>query len=512
MWCLKVLPCSKRYCHDWTTCPWAHAQEKAKRRDPRVYNYTGVACPEMKKSMQCPRGDQCPYAHNVFEYWLHHSRYRTQLCNDGVGCKRKICFFAHTLDELRVSSVKVQVPEGFRGDINSTAINPFAPSHGGPSPSKHQGGSSHGSNGSGYLQNASGQRGGAPVAAGTPPPAGLSLAELHQLGALQAKLQASQQMQQPGMYGAGAPGTPLGNDSAGLDQLVQLMLLQQQQQVPMPQQAPGGQQLMPEAMQQLMAQMMLAGQQQQQQQAAAALQVQQQVAALQLLNQMNQQGLGGYPPEAYSAAMGMPVDPMAARFPGALPGRNSLQHQNSSSMASALSVAVAAQQAEQAQMHSPVNNSLQAVDELARQLSGLTTNKLTTPAGVVPGGASDGPGSARSFASGGTPGANPAARPASSRAARQEGSSGSGGSAMGTKGHGNDIMGGMGAPQQHPPLASPHVPAGRASMMQHTSPVSVSALGDGYATTATANSYFSASHSVTSSHEDGSELDGLHHN
>ena len=33
-------------------------------------------------------------------------RYRTQLCNDGAGCRRRICFFAHSLDELRVPSSK----------------------------------------------------------------------------------------------------------------------------------------------------------------------------------------------------------------------------------------------------------------------------------------------------------------------------------------------------------------------------------------------------------------------
>lgn len=133
---LQVLPCSKRYVHDWTVCPFAHPGEKAKRRDPRVFTYTGVACPDMKKvrrrpsseraektvrhstsapdprraaslvcidiwqliaysvaaigaSMlggliklltfvrmpsQCQRGDACPYAHNVFEYWMHPSR------------------------------------------------------------------------------------------------------------------------------------------------------------------------------------------------------------------------------------------------------------------------------------------------------------------------------------------------------------------------------------------------------------------------------------------------------
>lgn len=32
---------------------------------------------------------------------LHPSRYRTQMCTDGSGCKRRVCFFAHSPDELR---------------------------------------------------------------------------------------------------------------------------------------------------------------------------------------------------------------------------------------------------------------------------------------------------------------------------------------------------------------------------------------------------------------------------
>ncbi|KAK9787486.1 hypothetical protein WJX73_002040 [Symbiochloris irregularis] len=103
---MKVQPCSKRFCHDWTVCPFAHPGEKARRRDPRVFNYTGIACPEMKKDNNCPRGDSCPYAHNVFEYWLHPTRYRTQLCNDGERCARHVCFFAHSLEELRVPATK----------------------------------------------------------------------------------------------------------------------------------------------------------------------------------------------------------------------------------------------------------------------------------------------------------------------------------------------------------------------------------------------------------------------
>lgn len=102
MFHLKVVPCNKRYCHDWTSCPFAHPGEKAKRRDPRKFRYTGIVCPEMKQGLDCPRGERCPFAHNVFEYWLHPSRYRTQLCNIAASCNRKICFFAHTIEELRV--------------------------------------------------------------------------------------------------------------------------------------------------------------------------------------------------------------------------------------------------------------------------------------------------------------------------------------------------------------------------------------------------------------------------
>lgn len=33
-------------------------------------------------------------------------RYRTQLCSDGSKCPRKICFFAHSLEELRTPETK----------------------------------------------------------------------------------------------------------------------------------------------------------------------------------------------------------------------------------------------------------------------------------------------------------------------------------------------------------------------------------------------------------------------
>ena len=39
--------------------------------------------------------------HGVFEHWLHPAKYRTTLCQAETSCNRPICFFAHTLKELR---------------------------------------------------------------------------------------------------------------------------------------------------------------------------------------------------------------------------------------------------------------------------------------------------------------------------------------------------------------------------------------------------------------------------
>ncbi|KAL2523434.1 CCCH-type Zn-finger protein [Forsythia ovata] len=75
--------------------------EKARRRDPRKYHYSSTACPDFKKGV-CRKGDACEYGHAVFEYWLHPTRYRTQSCKDGTHCHRRVCFFAHTSEQLRV--------------------------------------------------------------------------------------------------------------------------------------------------------------------------------------------------------------------------------------------------------------------------------------------------------------------------------------------------------------------------------------------------------------------------
>ncbi|GKV09992.1 hypothetical protein SLEP1_g21420 [Rubroshorea leprosula] len=109
MYEFKVRRCARGRSHDWTECPYAHPGEKARRRDPRKYHYSGTACPDFRKG-NCRKGDSCEFAHGVFECWLHPARYRTQPCKDGTSCKRRVCFFAHTPEQLRV--LPQQSPRG----------------------------------------------------------------------------------------------------------------------------------------------------------------------------------------------------------------------------------------------------------------------------------------------------------------------------------------------------------------------------------------------------------------
>ncbi|KAL8139272.1 hypothetical protein V2J09_005293 [Rumex salicifolius] len=122
MYEFKVRRCVRGRSHDWTECPFAHPGEKARRRDPRRYHYSGTPCPEFRKG-SCKKGDSCEFAHGVFECWLHPARYRTQPCKDGTQCKRRVCFFAHSPDQLRVDS-----PSPSRLAVLDSVISPPADS------------------------------------------------------------------------------------------------------------------------------------------------------------------------------------------------------------------------------------------------------------------------------------------------------------------------------------------------------------------------------------------------
>ncbi|KAL5197981.1 hypothetical protein ABZP36_001493 [Zizania latifolia] len=105
----KVQRCPRSASHDWTSCPYAHKGERARRRDPRRFVYAAVSCPDYRASQlvgggappSCAHGLRCRYAHGVFELWLHPSRFRTRMCTAGPRCARPICFFAHYATELR---------------------------------------------------------------------------------------------------------------------------------------------------------------------------------------------------------------------------------------------------------------------------------------------------------------------------------------------------------------------------------------------------------------------------
>jgi hypothetical protein len=100
----QVHPCNRTDIHDQLRCLGVHRGEEMTRRDPCRCQYTGIACPSMRHGGGCDLGQACPFAHNPLEYWLHPSRFRTQLCPDAFACRRAVCFLAHNPEELRLPS------------------------------------------------------------------------------------------------------------------------------------------------------------------------------------------------------------------------------------------------------------------------------------------------------------------------------------------------------------------------------------------------------------------------
>lgn len=145
MYDFKVRRCARGRSHDWTECPYAHPGEKARRRDPRKFHYSGTACPEFRKG-SCRKGDACEYAHGVFECWLHPARYRTQPCKDGLSCRRRVCFFAHAPEQLRVLSPRAESPHWYNS-YDGSCESGSPPTESPPlSPSVNSLSRSHGSN------------------------------------------------------------------------------------------------------------------------------------------------------------------------------------------------------------------------------------------------------------------------------------------------------------------------------------------------------------------------------
>ncbi|WIA38369.1 hypothetical protein OEZ86_001699 [Tetradesmus obliquus] len=121
----KIKQCTNEEAHDWTLCPFAHPGEKAQRRDPRLYKYTSISCPDWNRKGKCKRGTACPYAHGKYELWLHPSRYKTETCKDAPHCTCRVCFFAHALEEVRTvepEDLPVLLEEGGAADAELPAV------------------------------------------------------------------------------------------------------------------------------------------------------------------------------------------------------------------------------------------------------------------------------------------------------------------------------------------------------------------------------------------------------
>ncbi|KAL5569774.1 hypothetical protein UlMin_026349 [Ulmus minor] len=116
MYAFKIKRCPRLRPHDWTECPYAHKGEKAMRRDPRRYSYAAIVCPAYRDG-GCYKGELCEFAHGVFEYWLHPARYRTRPCNAGQFCQRKVCFFAHSQQEVRYPPPKLKRYYSYRAKM-----------------------------------------------------------------------------------------------------------------------------------------------------------------------------------------------------------------------------------------------------------------------------------------------------------------------------------------------------------------------------------------------------------
>ena len=91
--------CSRTRAHDWTECPFTHPGEKARRGTRGGSTTAARRAPSFGKGRAA--GGRLRVRARRLECWLHPSRYRTQLCKDGLQCARRACFFAHASHQLR---------------------------------------------------------------------------------------------------------------------------------------------------------------------------------------------------------------------------------------------------------------------------------------------------------------------------------------------------------------------------------------------------------------------------
>lgn len=99
MYHFKVHPCPINRHHIWEDCPWTHKGENWRRRVPQTYS--AKPCAYFKTQRKCMNEDSCTFAHGMLETQLHPDYYKTRMCRNLGNCPNRICFFAHSAEELR---------------------------------------------------------------------------------------------------------------------------------------------------------------------------------------------------------------------------------------------------------------------------------------------------------------------------------------------------------------------------------------------------------------------------
>ena len=99
----KVHACTIADHHDERTC-FGYHDISDRRRDTVTY-YVRITCHGYRKDtceVGCKHGDACMYTHSPYETRYHPLHYKTRMCpyNYESRCTNRLCWFAHTLDEL----------------------------------------------------------------------------------------------------------------------------------------------------------------------------------------------------------------------------------------------------------------------------------------------------------------------------------------------------------------------------------------------------------------------------
>jgi len=62
-------------------CPFAHPGEHAWRRPLDKYCYSAHMCSFARRGVACPQGDNCQYAHHLFEVRMDEMRAHARMCD-----------------------------------------------------------------------------------------------------------------------------------------------------------------------------------------------------------------------------------------------------------------------------------------------------------------------------------------------------------------------------------------------------------------------------------------------